>query len=66
MNNNLFVLKFLLNWHCQTLQFCPGTIQAHKSKQPKRNHFGGNIPIESSRSIAWKHFSGIYPPPAAH
>jgi hypothetical protein len=66
MNNNLFVLEFLLKWHCQTPQFCPGMVGAHTSKQPELDPFGGNIPIESSRSIAWKHFSGIYPPPAAH
>jgi hypothetical protein len=66
MNNNLFVLELLLHCACQTPQFCPGTVAAQTSKQPELDHFGGNIPIESSRTIAWKHFSGIYPPPAAY
>jgi len=63
MDNNLLVLVYLLQCACLTRQFCIGNINAHTSSEPIENHFGGKVHIESSRLLAWKHFSGIYPPP---
>jgi ankyrin repeat protein len=63
MNNNLLIIEYLLQCSCQVQQFCHGFNFHIKHTHTKLNHFGGNINIESARLLAWKHFSGIYPPP---